>query len=593
MDSAQALTADFPWDDAAWEEVSHAPRHLHDMIRAICNDQARQMGKARVDMEVVEILKAEHMGGGGHGGAKPQPQPPKPAAAPVSQAHAAAAMPPAAAGMPPVAGASSQAQVGAARDMASATPAVPQAGIEPLSADRIQRASAPSAVPQAEIGAELDPFLDLYAQEGVDPLSGAFARRSPPHVSLPSARVDAGKLQETWLEALRMDLPQQRRRSLYLHVPFCRCRCSYCPFYLMAYRDDAAADYVDLLVRDIELTASQIPAFDADSGGEYQAIFFGGGTPSDLSSAQLTRLITALRRNFPLSRDCEITVEGRVVGFEKDKAQACRDAGATRISLGVQSFDTKVRQGVGRIADEAQVCRTLEALGSIDGLALNIDLMYGLPGQDAGVWERDIARVNQLSGIRGVDLYELKRIPGSPLTKAQGMGRVALGVDLPERSQMYAYGAATLEAAGWERLSCCHWGRGGNRQNRYNVYAKSGATCLPFGCCGGGRVGLLSVGGPQDVNEYRAMLDRGEKPLSGARRLSDIAAVHDRIAGQLEFGRLDPESVQPGLRGYLLPLLEQWTRSGLLERAHGSWGLTLAGRFWIKELSSRLALALR
>lgn len=201
--------------------------------------------------------------------------------------------------------------------------------------------------------------------------------------------------------------------------------------------------------------------------------------------------------------------------------------------------------------------------------------------------------VNSISGIRGVDLYELKKIPGSPLTRAQSMGRVEEGLDMAQRALMYEEGANFLEAAGWERLSCCHWGRGGNRQNRYNVYAKSGATCLPFGCSSGGRIGRMSMGGPQDVKQYREMLERGEKPLSGARLLDPIGIVHDRIAGQLEFGRLDPEAVSPGLSAKLGPLLSQWERSGLLESSETGWGLTLAGRFWIKEISSRLARALR
>lgn len=592
MESADASAAELPWDSEALDEMQQAPRHLHEMIRAMCEEHARGLGKPRVDMEVIRVLKGDR-GGGRHGsgnaagGAMNRNRQGAPGGIVAKRSGHSATGTDAHAGNNAGSLESASADVDTANTGADNT----TNGSEPSNRVAAYHSQANEVEP---LGDSLDPFLDLYAQEGVDALTEAFTHRSPPHISLPAVRVPAEQLQQTWQEALRDELPQQRRRSLYLHVPFCRQRCSYCPFYLMSYREDDAAAYVDLLLRDIELTASQIPAFDADSGGEYQAIFFGGGTPSDLSGEQLARLLRALRRHFPLSRDCEITVEGRVVGFEADKAQACRDAGATRISLGVQCFDTKVRQGVGRIANEAEVCRAMEALGAIDGLALNIDLIYGLPGQNMDIWQRDLERVNALGGIRGVDIYELKKIPGSPLARAQSMGRVPRGEGLAQRAQMYAMGAQMLESAGWERLSCCHWGRDGNRQNRYNVYAKSGASCLPFGCCSGGRIGLLTMGGPQDVKDYRKMLDRGEKPLASARRVSDFALLHDRIAGQLEFGRLDPESVQPGLRAYLLPLLEQWTRSGLLEQGRGAgWGLTLAGRFWIKEISSRLALALR
>lgn len=567
MSSASHLKTDFPWDKDAWEEVNMAPKHLHEMIRAMCEEQARSLGKTRIDMEVVNLLKGDH-GSSRAGG------------------DAASGSRRVSAGGGSAAGAGGASGGGR---MAAGSGAV-SAGVG--SAGASAGDSGQAALGGGQLGSESDIFQDLYAQEGVDPLTAAFLKRSPPHITLPSVRVPAEQLQQSWLDALQNTLPSQRRRSLYVHVPFCRSRCTYCPFYLMAYREEAAAEYVELLLRDIELTVAQIPHFDADSGGEYQAIFFGGGTPSDLSAEQLGRLLRALRRHFPLSHDCEITVEGRVANFDADKARACRDAGATRISLGVQTFDTRVRQAVGRIADESEVCRTLEALGSIDGLALNIDLMYGLPGQGHKQWEHDLAQVNALGGIHGVDLYELKKIPGSPLARAQSLGRIAEGEDLAARAHMYAYGAQALESAGWERLSCCHWGRSGNRQNRYNVYAKSGAVCVPFGTCSGGRVGLLSVGGPQTVKDYQEALDRGQKPLFSARCLSEMAAVHDRIAGQLEFGRLDPEAVRPGLGGYLQPLLQQWQSCGLLERAGDTgWALTLAGRFWVKELSSRLARA--
>ncbi|MCE8472719.1 radical SAM protein, partial [Rhodovulum sulfidophilum] len=125
----------------------------------------------------------------------------------------------------------------------------------------------------------------------------------------------------------------------------------------------------------------------------------------------------------PLSPDCEITLEGRIVSFGLEKARAAFDAGVNRVSLGVQSFDDRVRRRLGRKSTRSETLRFLEGLVAADCGAVVIDLIYGLPGQDRATFREDL-RMAAALGLDGLDLYALKTIPGTPLLLAQEKGKL-------------------------------------------------------------------------------------------------------------------------------------------------------------------------
>lgn len=122
-----------------------------------------------------------------------------------------------------------------------------------------------------------------------------------------------------WEEALAADTAT--RRTLYIHIPYCRSRCPFCPFYLGGAGEEETAEYVRLLRLELERWGELAGRFPVN------AVYFGGGTPSDLGAESLVSLLDAVRKNYRLAADCEITVEGRIDGFEPEKA---RPAGRTR-----------------------------------------------------------------------------------------------------------------------------------------------------------------------------------------------------------------------------------------------------------------------
>jgi oxygen-independent coproporphyrinogen-3 oxidase len=185
-----------------------------------------------------------------------------------------------------------------------------------------------------------------------------------------------------------LQLPALPPLSLYVHLPWCLKKCPYCDFNSHEFRsgDDAASvqdAYIDALLADLEASLPLI------WGRTVHTIFLGGGTPSLFSPEAIDRLVSGLRARLRLSGDCEITLEANPGTFEKDRFKAFRQAGITRLSVGVQSFNDAHLKALGRVHDRAQALAALtEAAQVFD--TFNLDLMYALPGQTLAQLSEDV-----------------------------------------------------------------------------------------------------------------------------------------------------------------------------------------------------------
>ena len=175
--------------------------------------------------------------------------------------------------------------------------------------------------------------------------------------------------------------------SLYVHLPWCLKKCPYCDFNSHEARDGRAGvpedRYIDALIADLEQALPLI------WGRSVHSIFLGGGTPSLFAPESIDRLISAIRARLRVDAGCEITMEANPGTFEKDRFKAFRGAGITRLSIGVQSFDDRYLQALGRVHDGAQArAAVAEAASNFD--TFNLDIMYALPGQNAADLQRDL-----------------------------------------------------------------------------------------------------------------------------------------------------------------------------------------------------------
>jgi oxygen-independent coproporphyrinogen-3 oxidase len=174
--------------------------------------------------------------------------------------------------------------------------------------------------------------------------------------------------------------------ALYVHLPWCLRKCPYCDFNSHESRGDLpAVDYLDALVADLEAALPQV------WGRRVASVFIGGGTPSLFAPDAIDGLLAAVRARLPLEPGCEVTLEANPGTFERERFRAYRDAGVTRLSIGVQSFDDTMLRAIGRVHDARQALAAAEEAASAFE-TFNLDLMYALPGQTADMLEHDLAQ---------------------------------------------------------------------------------------------------------------------------------------------------------------------------------------------------------
>jgi oxygen-independent coproporphyrinogen-3 oxidase len=170
--------------------------------------------------------------------------------------------------------------------------------------------------------------------------------------------------------------------GLYIHVPFCRSRCHFCAFYLEIYRDDHAQSFLTALSREMQLHVAQQPL----GGRRLDSVYFGGGTPTALRTEDLCDILSGVRTNFGLTRDAEITIEAHPDTVAVEGLRALSAAGFNRISFGVQSLDEKELTQIGRPVLSDTTHKAVASARQAGFTNINLDLMYGLPGQTLDSW---------------------------------------------------------------------------------------------------------------------------------------------------------------------------------------------------------------
>ncbi len=240
--------------------------------------------------------------------------------------------------------------------------------------------------------------------------------------------------------------------ALYVHFPWCVRKCPYCDFNSYAARDGFAEDaYVEALGADL---SAQAPAV---RGREVSSIFLGGGTPSLFSPRAMARVLETVGRHLRLASDLEVTLEANPGTIERGRFAEYRAAGVNRVSLGAQSFDAERLRALGRIHSPEETRRAVEELHAAGIANFNLDLMYGLPGQDAEGAERDVREALLLAPAH-LSHYQLTMEPGTVFA--------ARPPPLPEEEvieRMLAVCEERLRVAGFSRYEVSGYATPGHR----------------------------------------------------------------------------------------------------------------------------------
>ena len=266
--------------------------------------------------------------------------------------------------------------------------------------------------------------------------------------------------------------------GIYLHIPFCRSRCSYCDFATGMYEGALAERYVAALVSEIENWR------EVETPAPVDTIYFGGGTPSLLTPAQIENILTAVRSRFEIVESAEVTLEinpgdgGTSAVAKEEKFSALRRLGINRASFGAQTFDDQDLKQLGRTHAAAEISTTFQQLRDAGFDNLNFDLIAGLPGQTLSGWQQNLDQALRLRPEH-LSLYLLDVHEGTPLADQINRGmRPQPDEDLA--AEMYRLMIEKVCAAGYEHYEISNFCLPGF-ESRHNTKYWSGAPYYGFG----------------------------------------------------------------------------------------------------------------
>ncbi len=280
-----------------------------------------------------------------------------------------------------------------------------------------------------------------------------------------------------------------------MHIPFCRQKCFYCDFVSYAGRSEWMKPYVEALRKEITDRGSLLSA--AENPYKVSTVYFGGGTPTALPAEDLAGLISHIRESFIMDEDAEITVEANPGTVNSSYLSRLREAGANRLSLGVQSFDDRLLKNIGRIHTAKQAYNAIDWAREAGFENISIDLMYGLPGQSLDDLKATVEAALAISPqLQHISVYGLTIEDGTPFQQMQCAGRFAGELSLPDEDEagdMYDYLTEELPRRGYERYEISNYALPG-RESRHNLSYWQDIPYLGMGA-GAHSYGPWDVGG--------------------------------------------------------------------------------------------------
>jgi len=372
-------------------------------------------------------------------------------------------------------------------------------------------------------------------------------------------------------------MPPRTDLGIYVHVPFCRIHCPYCDFYTYPTVRGRQQDFVDALGLEI----AQAPLRLRPDAHEVSTVYFGGGTPSTLSGPQLRQILEALRAQFDLRPDCEITMEANPRDVNEAFLESLEAALVNRISLGVQSFLPSGLEALGRDHDPEMVERSLQLLSAWP--SWSADLIFGWDGQTSIGWEEDLGRLLAYAPPH-VSLYQLTVEKKTRLGVLESLGRVRQ-LDLDRQATLYAQAQMRLEAAGLEQYEISSFARP-NRRSRHNSRYWRRSPYLGLGPAASSHLAERRTENVRSLPKYIQRLRAGASPIARIEILTPDTVARERMWLGLRTKDGIPVTCVPHV---VMPLLDEAVRGGLLQiDTVGTMSLTRAGMAVADELTARV-----
>ena len=366
------------------------------------------------------------------------------------------------------------------------------------------------------------------------------------------------------------------KNSLYVHIPFCLNKCLFCSFAVSVGQGHRADDYIGALEREAQV----------HRGARLNTVYLGGGTPTFLSAVQLERLMKFLRGHFIFEPDCEITIEANPDDVHIEKAECLLDLGFNRVSMGAQTFDDRYLKFLGRTHDAARARAAFECLRQAGFGNINVDLMYGFPGQSEEELDNDARRLADLQREH-VSGYTLTIEPNSRFYARQ------MKLDDEEKlARHYALVTQALETAGLRQYEVSNFARHGY-ESRHNSHYWTGGDYIGLGMGAHSHAAGRRFWNEDKLVPYLEKVNAagsavaGEENLSLRQRLGERFVLGLRTNKGVDHAVLEDE-IGCRLEKDVLRQVTELVKEGFLEKEGTTVRATMKGRLVLDDISARL-----
>jgi oxygen-independent coproporphyrinogen-3 oxidase len=370
--------------------------------------------------------------------------------------------------------------------------------------------------------------------------------------------------------------------GLYIHIPFCQVRCSYCDFNTYSGLGHLVDDYVAALC--LEIQAKRQAADRAVT------IYFGGGTPSLLSADHLQRILAACRQTYPISAGAEITVEANPGTVTLESLRSMRDLGVNRLSLGVQSFDDTLLRFLDRLHGAAQARDAYAAARQAGFQNISLDFMYGLPGQTLAHWRDTLAQAIALQPNH-LSLYGLTLEEHTPMARRVTSGQIIMPDD-DRVADMYDLAEDMLGQAGYVHYEISNWAQRADLAAQHNSLYWRRQPYFGFGAGAHSFDGLRRYANVLHPRQYIASISAHQSAVAESEVISPAMAMSETMflglrllqegVSETEFAARHRQSLS-----VFAPRIKTLIELGLLEQRGERLLLTRRGRLLSNQVFVR------
>jgi oxygen-independent coproporphyrinogen-3 oxidase len=294
------------------------------------------------------------------------------------------------------------------------------------------------------------------------------------------------------------------KAGIYIHIPFCKSRCSYCDFATDVYRNDEAVElYVSSLCSEIQNSKFKIQ-------NSVETIYFGGGTPSLISANQLEKILDAVYQKFSIDEKIEFTLEMNPATVSLEKLNDFKSLGVNRASFGVQTFDDRALKLLARGHDSNDARKTFELLRKAKFENISFDLIGGLPNQSLKDWDKNLTEALKLNPEH-LSLYLLEIHEGTPLAEQIRSKRQPLP-DEDLAGEMYELMVEKTAEKGFVQYEISNFARRGFESKHNSKYWLC-APIFAFGVSAHSFDGTHRWANERDTNRYVSLIENGESPI--------------------------------------------------------------------------------